>query len=65
MVFILCPFPVPDKYVRLTAIIPNKSALNCIPIKLNPIKIPSAAPKLVPLATPSVSGVASGFEKRL
>ena len=42
---------------------PNTNAVASMPNTLNPKSIASAAPKLEPLATPKVSGVASGFEK--
>ena len=53
----------PIRNVIRQEIRPKISAIPCMPIIFPPISMASTAPKDAPLATPSVSGVASGFEK--
>ena len=57
------PFPI--RHVSPTAARPKQNAVSCTPTKPNPSSSANAAPKLAPLATPNVSGVASGFANML
>ena len=51
------------KTTSATAASPAARAESCTRNDGSPISMPSTAPKEAPVATPSVSGVASGFEK--
>ena len=64
---LLGPRPRPEPVINVspTAAAPNAIAVSCTPSIPIPRRMASAAPKLEPEATPSVSGVASGFENRL
>ena len=57
------PFPI--RHVSPTAARPKQNAVSCTPTKPNPSSSANAAPKLAPLATPNVSGVARGFANML
>ena len=53
------------KKTRSTEKTPNRKEESCTPAALKPRRMARAAPKEAPFATPRVSGVASGFAKKL